>query len=266
MLPVLPLPRLTGAVAAPLSEGTLPADWVAPRDEVAAAKEVTEAELEVETVTLSDKLGIALALAVLLNLPLLLLEAEPVPNCVALALATFAAEDELTGLKEAPDEELPVARAEAVPVNVLGAEPVWEGLEVAVLLLRSPLLVGVRLLLGAGETLGMVDPVTKPCRLILPVGLEVADALSQKLSLLRSVKEAEAVGKGEVEGLEEKDCADVNVLTALLVLVALAQPVTLGVAEALAVSEAEVVSVAEAEELGKEEGESRWLRELVLLA
>lgn len=209
------------AVAVPLSEGTLPADWVAPRDIVAAAKEVTEAELEAETVTLSDKLGIALALAVLLNLPLLLLEAEPVPNCVALALATFAAEDELTGLKEAPDEELPVARAEAVPVNVLGAEPVWEGLEVAVLLLRSPLLVGVRLLLGTGVTLGTTDPVKKPSRLMPPVGLEVADALSLKLTLLRAVKETDEVSEGDVEGLGEKVKTDVSVLMALLVLVAL---------------------------------------------
>ena len=55
-------------------------------------------------------------------------------------------------------------------------------------------------------------------------------------------------------------------LIALLVAVALTQPVKLGVSEALAVSEAEVVSVAEAEEQDDEEGESRWLRVLVMLA
>jgi hypothetical protein len=56
------------------------------------------------------------------------------------------------------------------------------------------------------------------------------------------------------------------VLIALLVAVALTQPVKLGVSEALAVSEAEVVSVAEAEEQGEEDDVSSWLRELVLLA
>ncbi len=166
-------------------------------------------------------------------------------------------------LLEAPDEALPVVRTEAVPVIVLGAEPVWEGLGVAVLLLRSPLLVGVRLLLGAGETLAMGEPVTRPSRLIPPVGLEVADALSQKLPLLRGVKEAEDVSEEEVEGLGEKDDTDENVLKALLVDVALTQPVKLGVSEALAVLEAEVVSVAEPEEQDEEEGESRRLRVLV---
>jgi hypothetical protein len=121
-------------------------------------------------------------------------------------------------------------------------------------------------MLGAGETLGMVETVTKPRRLMPPVGLDVADALSQKLPLLRGVKEPEVLSEGEAEGLGEKDSKDENVLTALLVPVALTQPVKLGVAEPLAVSDAEAVSVAVAEEQGEEEGESRWLRELVLLA
>ncbi len=191
------------AVAAPLPECVLLADCVATRGLVAAAAADSEAEREAETVALSEELDVKLALPELLSLPLPLVEAEPVPHWVALALAVSVAEGELTRLLEAPDEALPVARTEADPVNVLGAEPVWEGLGVAVLLLRSPLPVGVLLLLGAGETLGMVEPVTKPSRLIPPVGLGVADALSQELPLLRGVKEAETVSEGDVEGLEE---------------------------------------------------------------
>ena len=183
--------------------------------------EVTEAEREVETAALSEGLDVALALAVLLSLALPLLEAEPVFCWVAIALAVSVAEGELTRLLEAPDDALPVARAEAVPVNDFMAEPVWEGLEVAVLLLRSPLLVGVRLLLGTGVTLGTTDPVKKPSRLMPPVGLEVADALSLKLTLLRAVKETDEVSEGDVEGLGEKVKTDVSVLMALLVLVAL---------------------------------------------
>ena len=109
---------------------------------------------------LCEGLDVTLALAVLLNLPLPLLEAEPVFRWVALALAVSVAEGELIKLLETPEDELIVTRAEAVPVKVLKAEPVWVGLEVAVLLLRSPLLEGVRLLLGTGETLGTAETVT----------------------------------------------------------------------------------------------------------